>query len=257
MNKQLSIPNFLTTREPHVRKNHTPKRGSKKPNFSSSSENHPKYIITGHHIKWSYKLIGTPKLKGKKVYMKNWVKRIYYPSNSITIVANPNTLEVWIKKAKPISKKHTKRTIRMLYTAWDKADRAARAFAKRAHVSLEPILSKHPADLHSAHMVVETKKLNKYLKPQAGIKTSEKVGLMFDKSHRNKPEFAGEYSSEGAIGLDWLFLKYPFEFRGMRAEVLEFNQSLSYYNQNIKLHMKVMQDIRDGIKELREELKRR
>ena len=206
--------------------------------LSRGSDTPTKIRISGHRLRWIWRAKGSTSRKpDRTVRMKGWTKFIYRWGEGATIVLNPRTMEIWMR-SKPY-----KNPTRMIYANWGKADRIAREWSAWAQVPIEPIKTDHPADLDKAHMVIETDKLNPILKPEVGKPTSARVGLVFDKSHKDRPELTGRESAEGAIGLDWLLLDFAKEFRQSQLWMRE-------YNENIKLHLEVLREIRDAMRRL-------
>jgi len=210
----------------------TPYDVEKKPeneNFSLPHENTPLDCIhiSGHRLRIRYKMYGIPRISPtKKVKMRNWVKCFWNDYNGVNIVSNLHVLEVFVKVGK------RKKGKIVISTAWNNADLARRKFSEWQKIGLTPIKTAHPLDLASGHYVIEGKKLKKYLKNEAGKLTSEKIGLVFDKSHAKKPEFTGENSAEGALGADYLFLDYPTEFRGVKARIERMEAEFEAHKQN-------------------------
>jgi len=178
--------------------------------------------ISVHRLKWCFKMEGIPQRSPtKEVKMRsNWVRRYWNGYKKVNIVANRHVLEVWVKVGKRKSAKIA------LSEAWNKVDLARREFSQWQKIALTPVKTTHPLDLERGHFVLEDKKLEKYLKNEAGKPTSGKIGLIFDKSHANKHEFTGEYSAEGAVGADYIFLHLPTEFRGLKAKFERVNEEI-------------------------------
>jgi len=172
---------------------------------------------SGHSLKWIWEMQGTPKRKPlRTINMRgDWIKRIWKFKGAV-IVANKKTLEIWIKTRK------YKNIEKMLYNAWNKADLIAREFSVWQQIALQPIPSSHPADVQTAHIVIEEPALTPYLRAQANAPTSKLIGLTLDKSHAGKPEFAGSLSVEGAIGADYVFLRLPGAISEMDARMIAF-----------------------------------
>ena len=220
-------------------------RKTQKNKFSSlGSENPPTLVkFSAHRLKWIWRVTGkTARKPDKTIEMRNWKKAIYHWGGA-TIVLNPQTLEVWLK-SRPY-----KNPTKMIYANWNKADRIAREFSKWAQLGIKAIESEHPSGVAAAHLVAETKRLNPYLKPQEG--KAPLIGLTFDKSHLNKPEFTGSHSVEGAQGADWLFLSFPDRFKLVENALGGFQE----YNRNIQLHLEVLGEMSATMKEIRKALK--
>lgn len=200
--------------------------------------------VSAHKLLWSFKMEGIPQRSPtKEVKMRsNWTKRIWKNYKGVNIVANRRTLEVWVAVGKQNGAEKT------ISEAWNRADLARRAFSNWQKIALTPINTAHPLDLERGHFVLEDKKLEKYLKNEAGKPTSQKIGLVFDKSHANKPEFTGQESAEGAIGADYLFTQYPKEFRGVKAkierveaEIHSIKQDTAAFQENLKAQLGLME----------------
>jgi hypothetical protein len=190
--------------------------------------------ISAHSLRWTWRIGGTTHRKPDKACkMRGWTKKIYNWGKA-TIVLNPITLEIWTD-----SRPH-KNVLKMIYSNWNKADKAAREFSLFAQIALRQDTSHHPTDLQTAHLVLEDRLFSSLLKPYKDREDSRKVGLIFDKSHPNKAEFTGKESAEGAIGLDWWLLEFPKEHRAQM-------QAQSVYNSNIKLHLAVLQKMSDTL----------
>lgn len=206
---------FSDTHEPH---------GIKKNNSSEESQNtnpHAPMRITrvkplrysAHSLQWKYRLIGKPqRTPDKIVQMKNW-KRRFWKLKGVKLIANLHTLEAWVKTGK-----HTNPE-KAINTAWLKVHKTLIYFLDWQRIAIEPIKTNAPANLSRAHMVLETKELNPYLRPQEGQPGTERVGLVFDKSHKNKPEFIGQQAAEGMIGADWVFLRLPAEWEELKQAI--------------------------------------
>lgn len=215
------------------------KEFAKNTRFTSTSVMPIKVVrISAHSLRWTWKIEGSTMRKPDKASnMRGWVKKIWHWKGA-TIILNPITLEVWTQ-SRPY-----KNVLRMIYANWGKADLAARQFSLFAQIALKPQESPHPGGLQTAHLVVQDRKFSQLLRPYAGLDSSKRVGLVFDKSHPNLAEFTGKESAEGAIGLDWWLRDFPTEHRAQMAAQAE-------YNKNIKLHLEVLREIKEAIKELR------
>ena len=209
---------------------------------TSSSVNTTKVRISGHHLRWTWTYKGTTfRQPVKTSQMRGWIKKIYNYKGAI-IILNPKTMELW-QESRPYKRSET-----MIYANWNKADLIARQFSQFAQIAIKPIHSEHPADLQGAHMVVENKPFSKVLKGYEG--KAPRVGLQFDKSHRSRAELTGKESAEGAMGLDYWLIDFP-------ARVSMLMESFDDYNLNIKLHLKAIQELRDAVKELKPEARRK
>jgi hypothetical protein len=207
--------------------------------FSPTTEHTIKIRFSGHHLKWIWSVEGTTTRKPDKVVkMRNWSKYIYSWKGT-KVVLNPQTFELWMR-SRPY-----KSVEKMIYANWSKADLLAREFSQFAQISLHPIKTEHPADIAKAHLVLTTKQLNPILKPMSEVK--DDVGLLFDKSHKDYPELSGKKSVEGAKGAEWFFTQFPQQ----HAVILEALSGFKEYNRNIKLHLKVLQEIREALKEMK------
>ena len=191
----------------------TPERGF----FSPTLKTHPPllgaYRISAHAATWRYKMEGTPKREPDKTnVMRGWIAR-YWRFQNCTIQACKKTLFISVKTGKRLS------TRQAIYGAWNKQDRARRAFSEWQQIGLSPEETAHPSGARGAHIVIETPELKAPLNTQAFKPESARIGLIADASHDFKPELTGIESIEGGIGADWLFLKYPAEFRALREEM--------------------------------------
>jgi hypothetical protein len=208
--------------------------------------------ISAHALRWTWKISGTTTRKPDKINrMKNWTRKIYEWKGSKVII-NTRTLEIYMQS------RAYKDPQKMIYANWDKADRISREFSKWAQIGLIPIESTHPADCQGAHLVLETKALNPFLKPQADLPTSQRIGLTYDKSHPGKPELEGPESIEGALGADYIFLDFPRHFQALRAQARNTETLMggfAEYNRNIQLHLKVLNEMSETMKEIRNSLK--
>ena len=208
--------------------------------------------ISAHALRWTWKISGTTSRKPDVINkMKNWTRKIYNWEGT-KIILNTRTLEIYMRS------RAYKNPQKMIYANWDKADRISRSFSTWARIGLIPIESDHPADCQGAHLVLETKDLNPYLKPQADLPSSSRIGLTYDKSHPGQPELEGPESIEGSFGADYIFLDFPKEFKQLRAsqkntEILM--AGFSEYNRNIQLHLAVLREMSETMKAIRENLK--
>ncbi len=177
---------------------------------SRSSEKPLRVLFSGHRLRWVWLKDGdTMRRPEHEVKMKNWKtpKKTYSWENGASVVVNARTLEIWMR-SRPY-----KNPVRMIYANWSKADLLARKFSTWAGIGLMALASEHPADCQAAHLVLESKLLNPFLRPQAGLETSRRIGLVFDHSHKDKPEFTGQESIEGVFGADYMFREFPQEWR--------------------------------------------
>ncbi len=214
-----------------------------------SSINMTKFGWTGHALKWTWLFEGKINRKPDKIIIyRNWSKKIWYHwlGNS-TIVINKYRMEITLRSRKHAQTERSSGVIRMIYANWGKADKIAREFSQFAQIAIKPIESDHPADIQHAHLVMTTKALNPILKPMSEVKDS--VGLLFDNSHPNLPEFTGEKSVEGAQGAEWFFTKFP--------AIVQYQVEMDKrYAQNIEKHLAVLESMDKGIKELTEAVKK-
>ena len=188
---------------------------------------------------WQYAYVGETQRKPERISrLRGWSKRIYHHGNA-TIVLNVRTMEVWVKHKKGASKQ-------VIYGAWSRADKAARAFSEFAQIAIQPIKTDRPADIANAHLVLQTKEYNQYLKPIAQTPQTRLTGLLFDKSHPGKPEFTGPRSAEGAVGFDWMMTVAPAKIIRIEGGMAGFEE----YNRNIKLHLKVLRKMEKTLKKI-------
>ena len=203
-------------------RNATPRLSSKTPTsergfFPPTLKTHPplyaSYQISAHAATWRYKMEGIPQRKpDKTILMRGWIAR-YWRFQNCSIQACKKTLFISVKTGKRLT------TRQAVYGAWDKQDRARRAFSTWQEIGLSPIEANHPSGAQGAHIVIETPELKAPLNTQAFKPESSRIGLISDNSHNFKPELTGVESIEGGIGADWLFLHYPLEFRALREEM--------------------------------------
>jgi hypothetical protein len=199
--------------------------------------------MSAHAIKWIWTFKGTTTRKpDKSAKMRGWVKRVYYWGGS-TIVLNVNTMEIFTRSRAYSS------TPKMIYANWSKADKLAREFSEFAQIAITPVKTNHPADVISAHLVINNKEINGKLLPKDDKRkfigknepypTAIKVGAIEDGSHTGKVELVGKQSVEGGFGMDWLLLDYP----RIVKQSLEMNEKFS---KNLELHLSVLNEIRDA-----------
>lgn len=186
--------------------------------------------ISAHSLRWTWKYTGqTMRKPTNTAKMRGWVKR-FYDFGGFTIALNPKTMEIWTE-SRPY-----KNVRNMISANWSKTELAAREFSKFAQIAITPVLSDHPLDIQTAHLVIEDRLFSQLLKPFADSEGSKRIGLTFDKSHPNKAELTGKESVEGGIGMDWFFLQFPHEHRAIVSMLSGFDE----YNKNIKLHLSVL-----------------
>ena len=204
--------------------------------------------VSAHAIRWFWIYKGTTNRKPtRSAKMRGWEKKIYHWQGA-TIVLNVNRMEIFMR-SRPY-----KTTEKMIYANWNKADKMARRFSEFAQIAITPIKSDHPADVISAHLVINNKEVNKKLLPKNDkrkfigknepYQSAVRVGAIEDGSHPGKVELVGKESVEGGLGMDWLLLDYPRVVR----QSLEMNEKFS---KNLELHLQVLQEIRDAIKRLK------
>lgn len=123
-------------------------------------------------------------------------------------------------------------------------------FCKERKLELEGNLEKKLG----THHVLEFEPANKAFQNAVGQYAKEieqRTGsLVFgDSSHNNQMEHQGGGTSltqgqQAALSFEWLLWKFPQQFA-------QFSGGMEDYNKNLKLHIEVMEEIRDYIKELR------
>jgi hypothetical protein len=170
--------------------------------------------------------------------MRGWTAR-YWAFAGAKIILKPKVMDVWVKHKKGASKQ-------VIYGAWSRADKAARAFSDFAQIAIQPVKTDRPADIANAHLVLQTKDYNQYLKPIAQTPQTHLTGLLFDKSHPNKPEFVGQRSAEGALGFDWMMTVAPAKIIRIEGGMAGFEE----YNRNIKLHLKVLKKMEKALEKI-------
>ena len=186
----------------------------------STNENNPWkpptiFKWSGHHIRWSWYLDGTPKRVPKKeIVMKGGWTRRYWDFKGASVIANVNVITFWVATRK------YKNPERMLYDAWARTDLIAREFSTWQKVAIRPIKTEHPADAQQAHIVLEDKQLSAQLAPFANQPSAREIGMVYDdESHRKRIEFKGNDAIEGSFGADYVFKYFPQEFKALKAEI--------------------------------------
>ena len=169
------------------------------------------YKITAHACTWRFNLEGVPKRTPyKTIQMRGWTAR-YWNFQGCKVQACKKTLFIHVKTRKKPT------TRQAIYGAWNRVDRARRAFSLWQQVGLIPDETNRPTGAQNAHIVIETPTLTNPLNTQAFKPESARIGLICDASHGFKPEFTGAESIEGGLGADWVFLKMPEEFQELKA----------------------------------------
>lgn len=186
---------------------------------AARAEAKPRLKFKAHSLKWSYKITGPHRPQRgrfKRVQMRNWERRIWPNFNGAAIVANLHTLEIWLTSRSYSSPE------RMYASAAMRADFIRRQFSKFQEIALELIAAPHPEGMERAHLVIDEKKHGphfKHFKGQFDRPDSSRVGLTTDKSDAGLVELNGPMSAEGGLGIDWLALIYPSEWRGFKYSV--------------------------------------
>lgn len=212
-----------------------------------------KVRYTAHHLKWSWQYANTTnRVPIKSVRYRGWSKYIHsFKGKTIVLNYSPkkelNIMELWLKSRYYNPTRKASGVIRMIYANWSKADLIARQFSEFAQIAIKPIHTAHPADIEHAHLVMTTKALNPILKPMSEVK--DDVGLIFDQSHPNLPEFTGEKSVEGAQGAEWFFTKFPLVVQ----KQIEMDER---YAKNLELHLSVLTEMKDKLGELGEAIRK-
>jgi hypothetical protein len=224
--------------------------------FSRGSEKHY-FSISAHALKWVFSVEGkTERVATKTVKMRNW-KKLIYRFDGAKIVLNPKTCEIWLKA------RSYKSVEKMIYNAWNRVDIIARHFSEWARIGLKPLKSDKIADIQQAHLVIEEPRINADLVPLisngAIPNRPQGVGMLTDESHPGKAEATGEKSVEGMQGAEWLFLQFKYDFMLLQKKSEDQARALEgfkEYNENIKLHLKVLQEMSATLKQIRKEGKR-
>ena len=232
--------------------------GGQNTNSSSTYQNPTKSArISAHSLRWTWDFKGTTSRKpDNERRMRNWTGRIYY-FERCTVILNVSTMEIYTH-SRPY-----KSTERMIYANWGKADRIAREFSEFAQIAITPIHNEHPADVASAHLVINQKGINRrFLPGKANSKerrafigknepyaSAARVGAIEDGSHPGKVELVGRESVEGGMGLDWLLLDYPSVVR----QSLEMN---AMFSKNLDLHLSVLKRMDKSLEELTKAVRR-
>ena len=221
----------------------------------NEQQQQPPFSISAHSIKWKYKLEGTPRRNPTWVAQLRGWRRYGWRFMGVELIANKQTLEIWVERPKTSNMK------RLLSAAWAKADRARREFSKWQQVGLQELPGKHLLGADKAHICIEENKINNELVPitKAGLipYKPEGVGAEVSQSHAGKFQMSGKQSIEGAQGFEWLVLNYQQEFNLLHAKTNLCADSLAgfaEYNRNIQLHLKVLNEMSETMKAIRESL---
>lgn len=215
-------------------------------------QKHRNLIHSAHRLKFSISYKGRQPYKGatevKPFGRYGTAKQSIYKIGDVTIVAFKRKLNVWIHR--PAGKLTTNQII----NAREKAYLTLLGFSREHRIGLEAELS----DVLRSHHVVEHKDLNEALKPileKHPEEIKERIGSSVCKtSHKGKIEHEG-VSKEltGAMvakNLEYLVTQFPGQFGEVASGFVE-------YNRNIKLHLKVLQEMSETMKDIREGLKKR
>lgn len=171
------------------------------------------YRVSAHACTWRFKLEGIPKRgKFKEIRLRNGLIVRYWRFQGCTIQANRKTLFVSARKGK------TKNSRQALYAAWDRADKARRAFSTWQQVAISPEETASMAGAKKAHIVIEApRSLQAALEPYAPKAPlppiAARARLTRDGSDGYKPEFENIDAGEG---IDFLVLDFPREHRESR-----------------------------------------
>lgn len=183
-------------------------------------------LCSGHSLLWKFRYKdGRPPTRApdRLVPMRGgWERRYWYFSHGITIVAGPRTLELWAERGKK-----TAGSERMLARMAERALGVMLDFTNWQRIAPELTRTAHPHDLSRAHVVIESKRFNPELKPIAGREDTKETGLIFDGSHKDRPELKGPASAEGLKGFDWLTLAGPATLKHHSAALEELRAAIS------------------------------
>lgn len=210
-------------------------------------------IHSTHKIKFSIRYEGEQPKDGKiKPFgrYKKQIQVIYRPNRYVTIIAFKKKLNVWIKD--PVGN----RTEEQLQYAKREAFDNIIKFAKKYNLILLDDLVK----ILLSHHVVESKAINTKFKPlfdKYGKEIEEHIGSKYgDSSHPDQIEHEGKgrpdrvvQGSDVAKGLEWLTVDFPIHF-AMVA------QQQDRYDENIRKHLAVMEEMSQTLKAIRDSLKK-
>jgi hypothetical protein len=179
--------------------------------------------FTAHSLQWLFSFYGPArplrKPSKERTMRGDWVRR-YWLFEGGSIISTPHQLELWLEIPRH---SNPKRALKLIHT---RAKELIKNFMNYQRILLVPIRSEHPADLHRAHYVIESKKESDGLTPQVGKPGTEKIGLVKDKTPGDRCEFQGPDSAEGAQGLDWLTLRGPAVIRKLELGQKELAASI-------------------------------
>lgn len=198
-------------------------------NNNNSKTNVRSSLVSGHHIKYSCKYIGSQPTKdpNRIVYLSGWKKYIWKGKN-YKIIANKRKLEVVLEFDGDGSVVREK-----LDFCQNTAEDLLRTFAVRQGVKICSDISLQPF----SHWVVKSKKTGRELKPLAETKGNERTGPVFsDSSHPGRLELIGRESEKGALGLDYLFIELP-------STINAYLQGQTEERQLLKTNLAVMAEI--------------
>lgn len=175
---------------------------------------------------------------GRLIPYKN---NVYYRSETedYTLEAHKHRLKIWIHGVKGSDSSDIKAKAR------GKARSALALVASQNALSLDWATFK---EIPEPEYVLESGPLNDALMDELGPKRKEsemKLGLIpGDSTDPDNVEAHGKPGEVSLDGLYWLTKDFPDQFAS-------FARGLKEYNENLKLHLEVMRDIRDLVKELR------
>ena len=186
---------------------------------------------------WRYKLAGPHRPqrgKFRRVKMRNWERRIWQFEGA-AVVCNLKTAEIWLTSRSYSSPQ------RMLACNRMRADLIRRRFSKWQEVALELIEAPHPEGVERLHAVIDEKKHGphfQHLKNQLGREDAARIGLKTDDSHPGHVELDGPASPEGMLGMDWLALAFPDDWRGFNSYI---SSSLNEITRVVKMEKQGLQ----------------
>jgi hypothetical protein len=212
-----------------------------------------KRVHSTHKIKLSMPYRGDQPKEGgiEKAFGRYRTARQYIFHRGIhTVGAYKNKIVIWVRNPSGVL------TVEQRINAKAEGYKTLTAFAKEHNITLEGYLEK----VELSHHVVENDSLNNELK-----KLTNKYGDEIYKrlgTHECQTSHPGRIEHEGraredrivrgdqvAIGLEKLTLDFPEQFEKMVKINAEFTE-------NLKLHMGVLKDIRDAVRDMKETKKK-
>lgn len=210
-------------------------------------------IHEAHKLAFSIKYTGS---QPSSAIFKNFgryrtAKQYIFKINNITIVAFIKTLNIWVHFAKGI------RTRDQIINARKEAYKTLMQFAKEKNIIIDGYLEK----ILLSHHVIVHNKVNDALK--GTVKEYEqdiynKIGThVCPSSHKGLIEHEGKMREDKKIkgediasGLEYLLLNFPNDFSKVA-------QQQNRYDENIRAHLKAIEEMRDTMKAIRKILEKR